>query len=157
MKLPGKIFLILGTVAAALCTISYTSCKKDRSCPTGAGGKNCETVYRTTYANTDTGTGSCSDGNCYLDGFRLTFLVSGSDLTKMDVVTGTASQAAWNFTITLYNFTSTGASFTVVPFKYGNITYAGSGTISATGASLTLYEDVILFGKVYTFANFKKM
>jgi hypothetical protein len=171
MKFPRKIFLLLSTVAACLSTVAYKSCKKDPcnkvvcqnggackegncSCPTGIVGKHCETTYRSTYANTDTGSVYFSTGS-YLHGFRLTFGVSSPDLTKMDVITATSSGVeGWHFTITLSNFTANGASFTVVPFVYDNYTYTGDGTISATGASLILNESG---GRVYTFANFKKM
>jgi hypothetical protein len=159
---------------SAFCAIFYSSCTKDKckdvvcqnsgtcsegncTCPTGVTGTNCETIYRTTFANIYKGTATDNAGNTYSN-FRLVFAATGSDITKMTVTVQDATGGSAGVpvvTVDLSNFTASGANFTVESTTSAGYTYTGTGTISATSASMTLTES----GSpttVYTFSNFAK-
>lgn len=169
-------FLALSTFGVTL----YSSCSKDKckdvvcqnggtcaegicTCATGYTGTNCETIYRTSFANTYKGTGSDNGGFTYTD-FRMKFESTGSDVTKMSLTildnTG-ASAGVPVLTIDLSNFSSTGASFTVESATQTvsgvTYTYTGTGTINGTTASLSLTEKPATgAATIYTFNNFTK-
>lgn len=166
-------FGLILTVSAFGATL-YTSCNKDKckdvvcqnggtcsdgncTCVTGYSGTNCETVYRTSYVNTYKGNATDNAGNNYTN-FRMVFAATGTDVTSMQLTIQDATGGSAGvpvLTISLANFTATGATFTVTSLTSGGYTYTGSGTISGTTATLTLTET----GSpttTYTFANFTK-
>jgi hypothetical protein len=169
-------FLTIGAFSAVM----YTSCTKDAckdvtcqnggtcsggtcTCPTGVGGTNCATIFRTTYTNTYKGNGTDNAGGTY-NNFRLSFATTGTDLTKMTVTVQDASSAGVGvpvLNITLSNLTTTGSSFTVESATATSAgityTYTGSGSISGTSATLSLIETPSVGAAVtYSFTNFAK-
>ena len=171
--------IILGAALAigAFCTVIYTSCSKDAckgvtcqnggtcsggncTCVVGYGGTNCEIIYRTTYTNTYQGNGTDNTGGTYTN-FRLVLTANGTDVTKMTLAIQDATGGSAGvpiLTIDLSNFTSTGSSFTVESnASVSGLTYTGSGTISATSASLSLVETPTTgSATTYTFNNMAK-
>ena len=147
--------VMISVVGAAL----YTSCSKDNcksvtclnggscgggqcSCPTGIGGSECQTVYRLLYSNTYTGNGSDDTGKIY-GNYRMIFSTPlDSIYDNMNLAITDSSGHTYNtFTITLSNNTASGSNFTINPFQGtapDTATYTGTGSISATTASLNL-------------------
>jgi hypothetical protein len=164
---------------SAFCAVLYTSCTKDKCkdvtcqnggtcsdgncvCPTGVTGTNCETLYRTSYANTYKGTGTDNSGGTYTN-FRMVFGVLSSTtdfvtmtLTIQDAAGGAVGVPVMN--ITLANFTTSGATYTIVSETSAGFTYTGTGSISGTTASMTLNEAPTGGGSstIYTFNGFVK-
>ena len=166
---------------SALLTISafgavvYTSCNKDEckdvvcqnggtcsegkcTCPTGAGGDKCETVFRTTYTNTYIGNGTDNEGDTYT-GWRATFSTVGSDITKMEFALKDATGAAVvTLPIVLSDTKTTGSVFTITSTSQLGATYTGTGTITSTVCTITLNEkeNSGTGNIVYTFTNMAK-
>ena len=179
MKFVKHIALTAFLTVSAFCAVLYTSCSKDAckdvtcqnggtcsggncTCPTGVTGTNCETINRTTYANTYKGNGTDNAGGTY-NNFRLVYAVTGTDLTKMTLTvqdaTGTGAVPVMN--ITLSNITATGSSYTVESTTSTSAgvtyTYTGTGTINGTTASLSLVETPSTgSATTFTFNNFAK-
>ena len=154
--------LTLGVFGAVL----YTSCQKSGckgvtclntgtcsggicACPSGVGGSNCETIYRKLYANNYKGNASYNssiiDSNfvAHTDTNNTLLFYSGidSNFTRMQLVWTRPGKQTVNMFITLANFSSSGATFTFDAPPVDTFTYTGTGTVSATTASLNLIES----------------
>lgn len=171
--------IALGTILtfSAFGAVLYTSCSKDEckdvvcqnggtcsegncTCPTGVGGTNCETIYRTTFANTYVGNGvdNGTPSNSYTN-WRMTFSNVGTDLTKMEIVLkDNTSAPVVTLPVVLSNFGTTGTVFTITSTVANGATYTGTGTVSGSIASMTLSEKDNATGTivVYTFTNMAK-
>jgi len=159
----------------AFSAVVYTSCSKDAcsgvtcqnsgtcsggtcTCPSGIGGTNCETIYRTGYTNTYKGNGTAD--TLSFTNYRMVFTATGTDLTKMSLqlqdATGTGVIPI--MVVDLANNTSTGSTFTIESTTGGGYTYTGNGTVSGTVASMNLVETPVGGGSAtsYTFSNMVK-
>jgi len=123
------------------------------ACPTGYSGSNCETDVRTTYAHTYKGNGSDNNGKVY-NNYSLVYNTSGTGVTTMTLtVLDSTNATAWNLNIAL----TTNSSYTVTSTTMGTDTYTGSGTLSATTATLMLTKTPIVgSATTYTFNNMIK-
>ena len=164
--------MTVGTFAA----IVYSSCTKDAckgvtcqnngtcsggacKCPSGVGGANCETVYRTLYAYTYKGNGTDNLGGTYTNN-KLIFSIGSdtSDYTKMSLqwVDGSGVGVV-TMPIMIANNTASGSTFTVVSTTSDTFTYTGTGTVNGATANLSLTEATPHAPAViYTFNNFNK-
>lgn len=142
---------------SAFCAVWYSSCTKDNCkgvtclnhgncsggscvCPTGAGGTNCEIVFRTLYTNIYTGTVTSNFGYTRT-GNTLTFSTDNDTVfTNMRVIWNDNGRTV-SMPIVLSNTSNTGSSFMVTATTVDTNTYTGNGTISATSASMTLTES----------------
>ncbi len=177
MKSIKHIALTAILAVSAFGAVLYTSCNKDAckgvtcqhggtcsggtcTCPTGTTvADNCTTIYETSYANTYVGTGTDNLGDTYTN-FRMLFSIPSSstdyttmNLTIQDATGGTAGVPV--LTVTLSQFTASGAIFTVNSTTSAGLTYTGTGTISGTTASIVLQEAGSTT-TTYTFSNFTK-
>lgn len=165
--------LTIGAFSATL----YTSCNQDEckdvvcqnggtctegkcTCPSGVGGTNCETIYRTGYTNTykGNGTDNATPAGTYTD-WRMTFSTVGTDLTKMEIVLkDNTSAPVVTLPITLSAMTATGSVFTITSTSANGATYTGTGNVSNSIASMTLTEkdNTTSAVVVYTFTNMAK-
>lgn len=177
MKSLKQIALSAFLTVSAFSAVLYTSCSKDEckdvvcqnggtcadgkcTCPTGIGGTNCETIYRTTYSNTYIGNGSDNSTpvNTYT-GWRMVFSTVGTDLTKMEVVLkDNTSLPVVTLPITLTTIEASGSVFTVTSTVANGYTYTGTGNVSGTVASITLTEkdNITSAITIYTFTNMAK-
>ncbi len=178
MKSFRQIALSAALTFSAFGAVLYTSCNKDEckdvvcdnggtcdagkcTCPTGVGGSNCETVYRTTFANTYVGNGvdNGTPANTYT-GFRAELKTVGTDLTAMEMAfKDNVGNAIFTAPITLSSFTTSGAVITITSTSANGFTYTGTGNITATNIStLTINEKDNSDGSVvvYTFTNMAK-
>ncbi len=160
-------------------TVVYTSCTKDEckgvtcqnggtcsggtcTCPSGVGGANCETIYRTGYTNTYKGNGTA--GTFTFTNYRMVFTTVGTDLTQMNLALQDASGGSVDvpiLPITLANNATSGSTFTITSTSTtsGGITYTytGNGSVSGTTASMSLTETPSTGAAVvYTFTNMIK-
>lgn len=178
MRTIKQIALSAALTFGALSAVMYTSCNNDPckdvvcqnggtcadgncTCPTGVGGTNCETIYRTTYTNTYKGNGSdnATPANTYTD-WKAVLTTVGTDLTKMELVLkDNVGNAIVTLPITFTTFSATSSTFTVTSTVANGFTYTGTGTINATTLSnLTLNEkeNATSLITVYTFTNMTK-
>ena len=181
MKSIKYIALSAFLTVSALSAVLYNSCTKDKCkgvtcqnggtcsggncvCPSGSTGTSCETIYEESFVNTYKGTGT-DDGtpvNTYTD-FRFIFSIpsSSTDLVTMNITIQDNTGAAAGIpvlTVTLANFSASGATFTVNSTTSGGLTYTGSGTISGTTASIILKETPTTGSALtYTFAALAKV
>ena len=161
MKLIKQIAVSVLLIAGICCAVLYTSCSKNAcsgitclynapcsggvcTCPTGIGGTDCQTVYRLLYSGTYTGIGSRDTGSLgYADSATMVFSSpTDSVYTNMTVVITDSAHDLIGVScfITLSNFSSSGANFTLQSSVTADTTtiIAGTGSISATSASLNL-------------------
>jgi hypothetical protein len=162
------------------CAVLYSSCSKSSTdpcssvtcknggvcssgacvCKSGYGGVYCDTAYRTLYANTYKGNGqdNGTPTNTYSN-YTLT-LINPNDTNYISMTaTGKFSDGTVHFTapIILSNFSLTGTTtFTLASTTYNGFIYTGTGTVSATSASLTLNEDSAGHILTYTFSSMAK-
>lgn len=177
MKSFKQIALSAFLTISAFGAVVYTSCNKDEckdvvcqnggtcsegkcTCPTGIGGDKCETIFRTTYANTYVGNGTdnATPSNTYTN-WRMSFSTVGTDVTKMELILkDNTSAPVITVPVTLSNTTTTGSVFTITSTVSGGYTYTGTGNISGTIASMTLTEKENATGATttYTFTNMAK-
>jgi hypothetical protein len=175
MKSIKNIALSAFLTVSAFGAVLYTSCTKDEckdvvcqnggtcsegtcTCPTGVGGTNCETIYRTTYVNTyiGNGTDNATPANTYT-GWRASFSTVGTDLTKMEIVLkDNTSAPVVTLPITLSDIKTTGSVFTITSTTANGYTYTGTGNVSATVCSITLTEKNSTETNIYTFTNMAK-
>ena len=135
----GTTCLNTGTCSGGIC-----------SCPTGVGGNNCEIVYRNSYVNIYEGNGKCDtllpDSSSTVktsQGFvnsTLTFDTSGTtSLVNMNMtLRDSLGLVNMMFSITLGNLTANGSTFSIEPTAINGLHFSGTGTISATVATLSL-------------------
>lgn len=132
-------------------SVTYTACKKDNCkkvncsnggtcldgtclCPTGYSGKSCETLTRDGYVKSYKGDGEDTEGDKYLQN-KLVFTTGGEDITTMKLELKDQNDILVNtFDVKL----ESNSSFTIVSKTDGSSTYTGTGSISATTASLML-------------------
>lgn len=175
MKSVKHIALSALLTVGAFGTVLYTSCTKDEckdvvcqnsgtcnggtcTCPTGVGGTNCETIFRTTYANTYVGNGTDNEGDTYTN-WRAKFTATGTDLTKMEMQLQDATGApVVTLPIVLSDIKASGSVFTITSTSQLGATYTGTGTITGTICSISLNEKENggSGNIVYTFTNMAK-
>ncbi len=175
------IFLTLSVFAAVL----YTSCTKSGckgvtclnggvcsggicgSCPSGVGGSNCQTVYRNLYDSVYIGSVTYNTSN--IDSVDsayvirtdtsnvLTFSIGNDSFyTQMNMTWNRPGRSGGSTTITLFDFTPTGASFSVAPFQVDTFTCTGSGSINSNTVSLNLTATPPnSAAQIITFNNFR--
>lgn len=170
---------------SVFCAVVYASCTKDAckgvyclnagscaggscNCKSGIGGPNCETVYRTVYANTYKGnatfTSSAIDTSFIEHSELNNTLVfnAGTDTSNfnsMQLVWNRPGSPSYSFPITLSNNTRSGSDFTLTAttIPVDSFTYTGSGSINGVTATLNLTEfHPHSPPTVITFSNFTK-
>lgn len=174
MKLFRHIAFSALLTVGAFSAITYTACNKDAcsgvtcnnggtcsggncTCPTGVAGTHCDTLLKVTYSNSYKGNGydNATPSNSYT-GWTLKFgTTSSTDPTAMTLdVLDNNNVPQLAFTIHLTSNTA----FTVDAKTSSSFNYSGSGTISASIASLTLTEAATsgVSTTVYTFNNMIK-
>lgn len=175
MKSVKHIALSALLTVGAFGTVLYTSCTKDEckdvvcqnggtcsegkcTCPTGVGGTNCGTIFRTTYANTYVGNGVDNEGDTYTN-WRAKFTATGTDLTKMEMQLQDATGApVVTLPIVLSDIKESGSVFTITSTSQLGATYTGTGTITGSICSISLNEKENggTGNIVYTFTNMAK-
>ncbi len=182
MKLIKQIAFGAMLTFSAFCAVIYSSCSKDKckdvscqndgvcsggtcTCPIGVTGTNCETVYRSSFANNYKGNVTYSDatGAGSYNDYHLVFTYS-TDTTyyKMSLAINDSSNInVFSFPVILSNFGTAGTVLTIpttTKTYTGGIvaTYTGTGTITGTIANLVLTESSSLGTTIYTFTNFAK-
>jgi hypothetical protein len=178
MKSFKQIALSAFITISAFGAVLYTSCNKDEckdvvcqnggtcsggtcTCPTGVGGTNCETIFRTTYANSYVGNGSDNDTppSTYTN-FKVTLSATGTDLTKMEMVMkDNVGNAIFTAPVTLSDIKTTGSVFTITSTSADGYTYTGSGNVTGTNIStLTINskDNATNAVLVITFTNMAK-
>lgn len=141
----------------AFSAVTFSSCSKDdKVCNTGYTGSDCKTEVRASYNNTYRGNGSDNAGGTYTN-WALKFNSVGTDATKMELQVldnNNANQLLFNVTL------NSNSTYNVEPKTSGVFSYTGSGSISATNASLSLTEKDNTTGTivttVYSFNNMIK-
>lgn len=151
-----KYFLVSALLAAVIFGAGlYSSCSKDAckgvtcinkglcsggncTCQKGIGGLSCELIYRDAYANLYKGSGTSDSGDIYIDNTMTFTSGADSDYTQMQVAWNNFGPHIITMPITLANFSSSGATFTVTSTKIDTVTYTGTGTVSSTSASMNL-------------------
>ncbi len=130
------------------------TCKDGKcSCPSGSGGTLCETVYRDAFAGTyiGNGTDNYTPPNSYAN-WKATFTPTGTDISKMQLTLRENSGfQVFTSTITLSNFITSGAVYTISPTFNGTYTYSGSGTFNGSHVSLILTETGSSSSDTYTY------
>jgi hypothetical protein len=128
-------------------------------CPSGLYGKLCDTVYKLAYTNTYKGDGTDNEGASYLN-FHLVLAIADTYNTKLVMNIRDASGDSVgvpSLTIELTGFSAAGASFIINPAITTTDTFTGSGTISASKASLVLRQVPVSGNAVaYTFSGLTK-
>jgi hypothetical protein len=167
---------------SAFCAVLYTSCSKDAckgvtcinngtcsggtcSCPSGAGGNNCQTIYRILYTmpnGTYTGLGAKDTGSIAPDSATMVFSVPQDTIyTNMTlVITDSANKILGaSFPITLTNNSASGSNFTITSaVAYDTFSITGTGSISTTQASvtLTLRDNTDTLYHTISYTNFNR-
>ena len=178
MKFIKHIALASILTIGAFSAVLYTSCSKDAcknvtcnnggtcsggncTCATGYFGVSCDTVYRSTYANTYKGNGvdNATPSNTYT-GWYFVFTAPGSSVTAMQlVIQDNTTAPVVSLPIVLTTFASTGSVFTITSTVSGGSTYTGTGTITnSVVSSLSVVETNNTTSAVttYTFTNLIK-
>jgi hypothetical protein len=144
--------------------VTFTACTKDEcegvvcnnggtcaggacSCPVGYEGASCETQTRTLYVGDYKGSGSDNTGGTYTN-WTFSFSSVGSTATSMEIA---LKNATGTTVLTLPANLETRTTFTIPSTTVGSVTYAGTGTITATTASATITQTNPSL--VLTFAN----
>ncbi len=154
MKSIKHIALSAILTVSAFGAITYTSCTKDEckdvvcqnggtcdagvcTCPTGAGGTSCETVFRTTYANSYVGNGIDNGTPSFTyTNFKATLSVIGTDITKMELVMkDNVGNALFTAPVVLSDTKTTGSVFTITSTTANGYTYTGTGNITSSNIS----------------------
>ena len=168
-------------VIGAFSAVMYTSCSKTKdacsgitclnggacsngtcTCRTGFGDSVCSTQLRTIYSGgsgTYRGNGT-DNGALTFSNYTATFINPGDTNYVGLTLTTKFSDGNVHFTapIVLSNMSLTGtATFTITSTVYAGNTYAGSGTVSPTSATLSFSEDTTGLHTTYTFASMSKI
>lgn len=130
----ARLFLSFSALAAAglFSVSSLSSCKKDKICPVGYGGKDCNVEVRTAYNGTYTGTGMDNSGH-QLGTWSFKFTPTGTDATHMNLVMSNGSSDPVNLSVTLTG----NSSFVIDPNATQTNSYSGKGIITGNKASIT--------------------
>lgn len=163
---PFRIMILSALLVVCSFCMVYVSCTKDAckgvnclnsgtcsggvcQCPTGVGGNDCETIYRSAYVNTYMGNGK--GDTLFADTIKksvayfnstMTFDTNGTtSLLQMNLTfRDTGGRVPLKFSITLSNQTIAGSTFTIQPTATNGFHFSGSGSISASTASFDLTE-----------------
>jgi hypothetical protein len=179
MKSMKHIALGIVVTLSVFCAVLYTSCSKDgckgvtclnggvcsggicNSCPTGTGGSNCQTIYRSLYLHTYSGNAIYNylDSTSHVDtGVNTLTFTAGADslYAQMSINWVRPGRSAGTAQISLDTSTANGSTFHV-SFAIDTFTYVGTGSVNATTASMNLTEmhDSIVSGTV-TLSNFTR-
>lgn len=164
------------------CAVLYTSCSKSAcsgvtclntgtctggmcTCPTGAGGNNCQTIYRLTYANpssTYVGFGAKDTGSLHPDSATMVFTTPPDTIySNMTLAIRDSSNHIFAvLPITLTNNSASGSTFVLRGTVALDTTVirSGSGSISATTASLnlTIRDNTDTLYHTVSYSNFIK-
>ncbi len=129
------------------------------TCKTGIGGKVCDSVYRTMYANNYKGDGHDNGTPVQNHTNYVLSFTAATDTNYVNMnIKGTFSDGFIHFIapIVLSNLTATGASFTITPTTYAGWNYSGTGTVNVTTATLTVTEDSAGYSTTNTFTSLIK-
>ena len=183
MKLIKQIAFGAMLTFSAFCAVIYSSCSKDKckdvscqndgvcsggtcTCPIGVTGTNCETEYRTSYANNYKGNVTYTDtsGTFTLNNYHLVFSNSTDTLYNQMTMSfnDDVNVTIVSLPIILSNFSTTSSVITIASATRNvggvNYVYSGTGTISGSLTTLVLTETPTAGGSatVYTMTNFAK-
>ena len=144
------------------------SCKSGTCvCPAGIGGTNCETIYRTTYANIYAGSGTDNETpSRTLNNYQVTLSYNNdlnySGMNILAEMLDGGGKYVTHFTapIVLSSCSATGSNFTITPSVNSlGFRISGTGTVSASVVTLSVTEaDTATTGYiqptiVYTFSS----
>lgn len=144
----------LGVFTAVL----YSSCSKDAckgvtclnkgacgsgvcSCPTGVGGKNCEFIYRKSYANTYKGIARWDIIHNDPDNTLAFNIPNDTSLTHMTLVWTNPGSPIISLPVVITNSSDNGSNFTISSTPIDTFVYSGTGSVNAATASLVLTKS----------------
>jgi hypothetical protein len=150
--------IALGAVITlgVFCVVMYGSCSKDAckgvtclngatcsggvcGCLAGTGGNNCETMYRSLYANGRyKGVAMYSIVHADTNNFLIFTAEMDSNYSQMKMMWTDTGTTVITVPITLTNNSVTGSDFNITPTPAGSYIYSGSGNVNGTQASVTL-------------------
>jgi hypothetical protein len=139
MKKARLILSVTALATVGLFSVStLSSCKKDKVCAVGFGGKDCNVEVRTAYNGTYAGNGMDNAGH-NLNNWNFKFSPSGSDATHMSLTISNGSSAPLTLSVTLVG----NSRFKIDPNATQTQSYSGGGNITGTLADITWEHSFI--------------